>query len=59
MKYYSHDLIFSWIRVVLFDKMEKGSKNVFEEVHIDSKPTPEQNDQAESLLRKQICLVKT
>ena len=39
----------------VFEKMEKeASKKIFEEVHIDSKLTSEQNDQVESLLRKHI-----
>ena len=39
----------------VFEKMEKeASKKIFEEVHIDSKLTSEQDDQVVSLLRKHI-----
>lgn len=37
----------------VFERIEKeSSKKIFEEVHIDSRLTPEQNDKVESLLRK-------
>ena len=39
----------------MFDRIEReASKIIFDDIHIDSKLTPEQNEQVEALLRKHI-----
>ena len=39
----------------VFDRIEReASKKIFDDIHIDSKLTPEQNEQVEALLRKHI-----
>ena len=44
----------------VFEKIEKKtSKKIFEEIHIDFKLTPEQNEQVESLLKKDIDIFST
>ena len=44
----------------VFEKIEKKtSKKIFEEIHIDSKLTSEQNEQVESLLKKHIDVFST
>lgn len=44
----------------VFERIEREtSRKVFEEIHIDSKLTPEQNEQVESLLKKHIGVFST
>ena len=39
----------------VFDRIKReASKKIFDDIHIDSKLTPEQNEQVEALLRKHI-----